>query len=387
MTVIINGTTGTLQNYDYLVPTTGFSYTFSTYNTLIMNPAGTLATGTITMPASPSDGMVVSFSTTQQISALTVAANTGQTLNNALTKIVAGQSMSYVYRSASTAWFVFNTALSASVISSVLGYIPVDYLVVAGGGGGATTAGSGGGAGGMQTGSLPVSVVAGVSYTITVGAGGAGGTSDGANGQQGSNSVFGSFVTSLGGGAGQHGSNGIDGGSASGGGYATGSPIPHLGGSGTAGQGNAGGLGGTVTAPNYPCGGGGGAGAVGGSVTAGSTTGGNGGAGLASSITGSSVYYAGGGGGSGAGGTTGGVGGGGNGGTISSGRQNGTANTGGGAGGGGAAASGQGNGGSGIVILRYPDSYAAATTTGSPTVTVTGGYRIYQFTASGTITF
>jgi hypothetical protein len=39
------------------------------------------------------------------------------------------------------------------------------------------------------------------------------------------------------------------------------------------------------------------------------------------------------------------------------------------------------------VILRYPDSYAAATTTGSPTVTVTGGYRIYQFTASGTITF
>jgi hypothetical protein len=38
------------------------------------------------------------------------------------------------------------------------------------------------------------------------------------------------------------------------------------------------------------------------------------------------------------------------------------------------------------VILRYSDSFAAATTTGSPTVTVTGGYRIYQFTASGTIT-
>ena len=131
MTVIINGTTGTLQNYDYLVPTTGFSYTFSTYNTLILNPAGTLATGTITMPASPSDGMVVTFSTTQQITALTIAGN-GATLNNTLTKIVAGQSMSYVYRSASTAWFAFNTALSASVISSVLGYIPVDYLVVAG---------------------------------------------------------------------------------------------------------------------------------------------------------------------------------------------------------------------------------------------------------------
>ena len=50
--------------------------------------------------------------------------------------------------------------------------------------------------------------------------------------------------------------------------------------------------------------------------------------------------------------------------------------------------SGNGTGGSGVVILRYPDSYPAATaTTGSPTVTVSGGYRIYKFTASGSITF
>jgi hypothetical protein len=41
-----------------------------------------------------------------------------------------------------------------------------------------------------------------------------------------------------------------------------------------------------------------------------------------------------------------------------------------------------------VVILRYPDGYDAATaTTGSPTVTVTGGYRIYRFTSSGSITF
>jgi hypothetical protein len=36
--------------------------------------------------------------------------------------------------------------------------------------------------------------------------------------------------------------------------------------------------------------------------------------------------------------------------------------------------------------MRYPDSYAAATTTGSPTVTVSGGYRIYKFTGTGTLT-
>jgi hypothetical protein len=65
----------------------------------------------------------------------------------------------------------------------------------------------------------------------------------------------------------------------------------------------------------------------------------------------------------------------------------GTANTGGGGGGGGDGDNGQA-GGSGIVIIRYPDSYdAAASTTGSPTITVTGGYRIYKWTGSGSITF
>ena len=60
-----------------------------------------------------------------------------------------------------------------------------------------------------------------------------------------------------------------------------------------------------------------------------------------------------------------------------------------GAGGGGAHLGGGGGaGGSGIVIIRYADTFALATsTTGSPTVTTTGGYNIYSFTGSGTITF
>jgi hypothetical protein len=47
-----------------------------------------------------------------------------------------------------------------------------------------------------------------------------------------------------------------------------------------------------------------------------------------------------------------------------------------------------GNGGSGIVIIRYVDTYAAASaTTGSPVITVAGGYRVYKWTTSGSITF
>jgi hypothetical protein len=69
----------------------------------------------------------------------------------------------------------------------------------------------------------------------------------------------------------------------------------------------------------------------------------------------------------------------------------GTANLGGGGGGVGGPEFGNpagGAGGSGIVIIRYADTYsAAASTTGSPTITVAGGYRVYKWTGSGSITF
>jgi hypothetical protein len=47
-----------------------------------------------------------------------------------------------------------------------------------------------------------------------------------------------------------------------------------------------------------------------------------------------------------------------------------------------------GNGASGFVCIRYADTFAdAVSTTGSPTFTTTGGYKIYQWTGSGSVTF
>jgi hypothetical protein len=263
----------------------------------------------------------------------------------------------------------------------------VDLLIVAGGGSGGGGGNQAGGGGGGAGGVIPISgrsVLPGVTYTVTVGAGAVAVTQG--SGVKGGNSAFDTTIAEGGGYGGGWDYASSTGGSGGGAGYgnvqaasASNAVAPQLGNGGGAG----------ISAGGYPGGGGGGAGAAGGSAPN-NVTGGTGGIGYQSSISGTATYYGGGGGAGNWGGTagTGGTGGGGTGSTSANG-SNGTANTGGGGGGSTAniARGTGGAGGSGVVIIRHADTYATATTTGTVSVTTSGGYKMYSFTTSGSITF
>jgi hypothetical protein len=248
---------------------------------------------------------------------------------------------------------------------------PIDLLVVAGGAAGAANGGNytpgGGGAGGLIW-ATGLTFYNGT-YTVTVGAGGAG--VNGASGRQGnsggSSSVTGTSISRVttSGDGGRYGSGGIQG-SADG--------VPGYAGY-YANSGGGGGAGGAATSKD------------------------GGPARLISELNGitgynNTGYFAGGGAGyNGTWGTT--TGGGGDTWTGTfNGPQSGISSAAPNTGSGGAPApynstiQNPGKGGSGITVMRYADSYAAATaTTGSPTITVTGGYRYYIFNSSGSITF
>jgi PKD repeat protein len=272
-----------------------------------------------------------------------------------LTATNAGGSNTYTRTVYITAYTIQSFTSSTTWIAPA-GVTSVEYLVVAGGGGGGGTTsygygGGGGGAGGLLTGTVAVTPLN--SYTVVVGAGGAGGAAGAYSGTKGSDSRFGTIISTGGGyGAGTSWSSVAGGSGGSGGGGVS----EGAGGARIPGQGYVGGSD-TVGWPDL-CGGGGGSSQAGGATT--TTAAGKGGDGTASSISGSPVTYAGGGGG-GSGsvysGAPGGTGGGGAGGATVA--NKGADATGYGSGGGGGTstdyvgARAGGKGSNGIVIIRY----------------------------------
>jgi hypothetical protein len=93
-------------SYSYQQPVSGFSLTIAdNCGRLILDPAGTLATGTVTLAAHPKDGQLCRLASTQAITTLTLAPNTGQSVAGALTTISANGSAQYLYRAANTTWY------------------------------------------------------------------------------------------------------------------------------------------------------------------------------------------------------------------------------------------------------------------------------------------
>ena len=260
-------------------------------------------------------------------------------------------------------------------VASCAAYNIVSHVVLAGGGGGGVDRGGGGGAGGFREVKNPATpytaspldgypsapnrvTVTATAFPVTVGAGGAIGvplSGSGGPGGNGNPSVFGG-ITSTGGGGGKTSNSPVGAGNGGSGGGGAGS------GSTTAGTGNTppvsppqGNKGGDSAdgSPFASGAGGGGAGAAAANANLPSGASPAGGAGVATSITGSSVTRAGGGGATGKNPQSASAGGPGGGGTAerSSNGAAGTVNTGGG--GGSSCTALGGLGGSGIVIIRY----------------------------------
>lgn len=90
----------------YVAPVTGFGIVIgNTVLTVVLDPAGTLASGSVTFPALPLDGQTLRIATTQSITALTLVAGSGQTIKNPVTALAAGTAVVYLYRGAAQTWY------------------------------------------------------------------------------------------------------------------------------------------------------------------------------------------------------------------------------------------------------------------------------------------
>ena len=227
---------------------------------------------TVTLPASPSAGDIVSvkdYANTFDSNALTLGRNGSNIGGTAVDATISqeGIAVTLVYADATKGWLVTDSGLQSesptemyvaatggtvscspcgdykihtftgpgtftvSCAGNPSGSTELEYIVVAGGAGGTT---GGGGAGGFRFASpslapatypakplaAPAAITAAVqSYPITVGGGGAGGSPLGTtDGGSGNNSVFSTITSAGGGGGGRSNGNGVNGGSGGGGG-------------------------------------------------------------------------------------------------------------------------------------------------------------------------
>jgi len=101
----------------FITPATGFNYAIpapvSQAQWILIQPAGGLAAGTVTLPlntATP-DGTEVTISTTQDITALTIAINGAAQIYGTITTLEAGAAVTFRYYQAANSWYNLSSAL------------------------------------------------------------------------------------------------------------------------------------------------------------------------------------------------------------------------------------------------------------------------------------
>jgi hypothetical protein len=113
-TVLIPSSSLGAGPYAYNAPLTGATIPVtSPTRRLILEPAGTIATLTVTLPtaATLNDNQLFGLCTTQIVTALTVTAGSGTTVLNAPTALLvpvatgAGSCVEWVYRQSNTSWY------------------------------------------------------------------------------------------------------------------------------------------------------------------------------------------------------------------------------------------------------------------------------------------
>lgn len=98
--------TGGTVSIQYAAPTTGTTVTMTSgVQSLILNPAGTIATLTVTLPSSPANGAAVDIRSTQQVTAITVQGAGAETITGATGQLNANGRMTFLYRSSDTTWY------------------------------------------------------------------------------------------------------------------------------------------------------------------------------------------------------------------------------------------------------------------------------------------
>jgi hypothetical protein len=105
------------------VPGSGFNITVPTpvseQQWMLLQPAGTLATGTITLPLNTGvpDGTTVLITTTQEITSLTIALNGASAIYGAVTSLAAGAATAIRFYQPTNSWYqiVANTVYAAGI--------------------------------------------------------------------------------------------------------------------------------------------------------------------------------------------------------------------------------------------------------------------------------